>query len=248
MKKIIRVMMSATFVLFAPTISHGFQSPPKVIALIPPDNNLENENRIEKLCPRSAPEASKCRQEKLRPRTWKLTAYEMPKSDSTVAGEILVIGTPGRGLKAQFVPTGKPPVDFPSDSHGTDWGYDCYFQFTVRDVAEDWIQLPQRPFPRPVWINVKKDWPQAGEADSRTIPAELAVDMVYSTPTLGNVVITQFSEATFTYRKENANDMLCGEEPEKVDPKDLKTHSKPLSVLFDKDGHLVTWPAYCRGC
>jgi hypothetical protein len=223
-------------------------SPPQVIALIPPDNNLENENLIETLCPKSSPNLQHCREEKLSAKLWNLTVYEKETKDSKILGKIQITGTPGKGLLAKYIPNEKSPVSFPSDSNGTDWGYSSYFEFTVSNLAGDWLQLPSRPFSNPVWINIKKDWPKKGDLDLRPSPRPLDTELVYSTATLGDIVITKFSAKEFSYRKENPNDMLCGEESKKVSPADLKETIKPIDVLFDKDGHLITWPKYSRGC
>lgn len=215
---------------------------------MPPSNNLENENQIEILCPKASKDPQKCRKEKLAPMTWNLNVYEKPDISSKRLGEIRVVGTPGKGMQAQYIPPEKPPIDFPSDSNGTDWGYSCYFEFTVSDVKGDWIQLPKRPFPYPIWINIKKDWPTKNEGDLIPTSQPLNEESVYSVKKLGNIVIKKFSGNEFTYRKENANDMSCGDEPKKIAPEDLKESTKPISILFDDAGHLIAWPAYCRGC
>lgn len=244
MKIFVPLFLAFTF----SSLGYGHLNPPQTIALIPPNNNLENENQIEKLCPKSLPDLQKCKREKLGPRTWGLIAYEKASFDSRTIGRILITGTPGKGLSAQYVPTGKPPLDFPSDSDGTGWGYSCYFEFTVSAVLGDWIQLPKRPFPNPVWINIKKDWPKEGDLEWRPTPQPFNTESVYAVPTLGNIVFTKFSGAEFSYRKENPNDMPCSDEPKEISQQELKESTKPVSVLFDKDGHLLARLTNCRGC
>lgn len=238
------------FILSLILASDGFAylNPPQIISLMPSDNNLENENQIEQLCPKTLKDSQVCRKEKLAPRIWKLNIYEKPDFSSKRLGEIRVIGTPGKGMQAQYVPLEKSPIDFPSDSNGTDWGYSCYFEFTVSDVKGDWIQLPKRPFSYPIWINIKKDWPKKSESDLIPTSQSLDTESVYSVKKLGNIVIKKFSGTNFTYRMENANDMNCGDESKKISPEELKESTKPISNLFDEDGHLIAWPAYCRGC
>jgi len=67
-----------------PVFSYAYLNPPKFIGLIPPDHNLENENSIDNLCPKSVPNNQLCREEKLRPQTWNLTIYEKASADSKV--------------------------------------------------------------------------------------------------------------------------------------------------------------------
>ena len=244
-------MFSPLFFLIllnAPILAFAHLNPPKVIALIPPGNNLENENLIENLCPKTSSNMKKCREEKLQPKTWELNVYENAKEDSEALGKILIIGIPGRGLKAQFAPVKGVPKDFPSDSSNTDWGYSSFFEFTVSKTEGYWIQLPKRPFPSPVWINIKNDWSKKTEDELLPTPSVLDSETVYSVPNLGDIVITSFKDKNFSYREENSNDMLCGEEPQKIPPEKLKETTRPIDVLYDKDGHLLAWPKYSRGC
>lgn len=243
--------MRRAFVLMliaVPSLSHAYLNPPQTISLVPPDNNLENENQIERLCPKASPDVQKCRQEKLGPQTWVLNVFESPSAASQTPGRILITGIPGKGMNAQYEQKGQKPVPFVSDSKETDWGYSSFFEFTVSDMAGDWIQLPKRPFAHPIWINIKKDWQKKGDLDLRPTPKPLETEMVYTTGELGNIVITKFFELQFSYRKENANDMSCGEEPKKISPNDFTESVKPIEKLFDKDGHLIAWPAHTRGC
>lgn len=241
-----KLLFAIGFVL--PTYAFGQLNPPQVISLVPPDNSLENENLIETLCPATSVNLKTCRKEHLASKTWKLNAFEKPSADSKIFGQIEITGKPGKGLDAKFIETGKAAVNFPSDSNGTDWGYSSYFEFTVRNISDDWIQLPARPFSSPVWINIKKEWPKQGELDLRPTPQVLNTETVYSVRDLGDIVITKFSKKEFSYRKENPNDMLCGEEQKKNSPAELKELTKPIDVLYDKDGHLLAWPKYLRGC
>ncbi|WP_413557279.1 hypothetical protein [Bdellovibrio sp. HCB209] len=229
------------------TSAFANRNPPQFISLVPPGNNLENENQIEVLCPKGTKDIEKCRKDNLAPKTWKLSVYEKPEAGSVRLGEIHVIGTPGKGMKAEWVEYKKSPVKFDSDSKGTDWGYSCYFEFTVSEVKGDWIQLPKRPFAKPVWINIKKDWPAKGEHDIVPAPSELQVGSIYQV-SIGNIVPSKFSGSEVVYRMENANDMNCGDETKEIPSEQLKELKMPVSNLYDKDGHLLAWPAYCRGC
>jgi hypothetical protein len=196
----------------------------------------------------SAPNVSKCREEALRAKTWSLSVYEKPSADSKSLGKIHIIGTPGKGLKAQFIPVGGTPEEFECDSKGSDWGYDSFFEFTVSQVEGDWTQLPKRPFQSPVWINLKKDWSTKRANEVLQFPIALRTETVYTVENLGDIVITGFNGKNFSYRLENENDMLCGEDPQKIPSEELKLITKPIDALYDKDGHLIAWPKYTRGC
>lgn len=80
------------------------------------------------------------------------------------------------------------------------------------------------------------------------MPRPIDNESVYTVGGLGNIVITKFLGDKFIFRKENANDMACGEDPKTILPAELEETTKPISILFDEDGHLLAWPAYCRGC
>ena len=168
------------FALFFSTLAHAHLNPPQYIALVPPDNNLEYENRIEELCPKTLPNVAKCKEEKLRAKTWTIKVYENASVDSKSLGKILVTGIPGKGLTAQYAPIEGTPKDFPSDSKNTDWGYSSFFEFTVSKTNGDWIQLPKRPFQTPVWINLNKDWHKKNDSEILPTPQTLETDTVYT--------------------------------------------------------------------
>lgn len=242
------LLLLVLILLLSPLLAYAHLNPPKFIPLIPPDNNLEAFNQLEKLCPSTSPDVADCRADKMKPKTWTLTVYEKASKDSKILGKVLVIGSPSEGLKALYVPVKGSPQNFPSDSSNSDWGYSSYFEFTISQTEGDWIQLPKRPFEKPVWININKDWPKKNEEEIYPFPRKLSIDVVYETPTLGDIVILGFSGNSFSYRHENSNDMLCGEEPLEIPPERLKPKTKPIEALYDKDGHLIAWPKYSRGC
>lgn len=245
-----------SLILFSIIVGIHFQSrahlnPPQIISLIPPGAHevLERENLLTTLCPpKSTRNLNKCRSEKLKPVTWELTLYKEASPKSSKVGNIRITAIPGKGVQAEYSTDQKQWHPLKSDSTQTDWGYSSYFEFTVKDIRNDWIQLPRRPFPEPVWINLKRDWPLRNADEVLPLPAELQTDFVYSVEPLGNIVILNFSGQNIVYRNENKNDMLCGDEPQPVSAKELKEFTKPVDVLFDTDGHLKAWPAYPRGC
>jgi len=242
----------ALFLLFAlPAVSLGFLNPPQFISLMPPGAHevLERENQIENLCPKNKPSFAKCRADVLKPQSWALPVYKEKYETSQRLGMIVITATPGKGVAAVFTDTGKKAVPFKSDSDQTDWGYSSYFEFSLNDIQGDWLQLPKRPFPTPVWINLKIAWKALDKPDALfPAPTAIEVDRIYAAGKLGNIVITKFDKQSFTFRKENKNDMLCGDEPTQVSPQELKMQTRPISELYDGDGHLIAWIAYARGC
>jgi hypothetical protein len=247
------ILISVLF--FIPKASLAFLNPPQFIALLPPGANevLERENQITVLCPPKIPNQEKCRVEKLKPQSWKLNVYQDKSKSSKRLGLIVITATPGKGVTAAYTDTANKTIPLESDTGAGDWGYSSYFEFTLKDVQGEWLQLPKRPFLGPVWINPKSDWPVLEDLDKVSTaifprPGKMEIGTVYSAGTLGNIVIIKFEGQTVTFRKENSNDMLCGEEPVKVSPADLKTMTKPISDLYDADGHLIAWTANPRGC
>lgn len=239
--------LSALIVLWFPVLGWSEVFPPKIISLVPPGayKVLEGENQMAELCVDMLPkQLEKCRQEKLKPKEWRLTLFEKPDFKSKKIGKIKIVAVPGKGLDATYSEDGKKFEKLESDSKNTDWGYGNFFEFTVRDLNENWIQLPKRPFTTPVWINLKKDW---GATDLPQAQ-ELSTDTIYTTD-LGDIVILEFSKKTFSYRFENENDMPCGEEEAKqLSPDVLEVKKADTDELFDSDGHLTAWIKYPKGC
>jgi hypothetical protein len=248
-------LLLAFILMGTPAASWGFLNPPQFIALMPPGANevLERENQIDTLCPPKAADHEKCRTEKLKPQSWNLNVYQDKSASSKKLGVIVITATPGKGVKAIYTDAAKKSVPLESDTGAGDWGYSSYFEFGLNNAQGDWLQLPKRPFPTPVWINLKAEWPtknKPGEVIKEIFPTadKMETGTPYTAGKLGSIVITQFSGQNFSFRKENPNDMLCGEEPVKVPASDLKTTTKPIGDLFDGDGHLIAWTTHSRGC
>ncbi len=247
MKSLLTLFVFSSFYLHA----HAFLNPPQVISLVPPGAHevLERENQLASLCPPERTQnLAECRTEKMKPVTWELNLYKDARHDSAKIGIIQITAVPGKGLQAKYSMNDQKWMPLESDSKQTDWGYSSYFEFTLNDVRKDWMQLPKRPFYVPVWINLKKDWPLKNKDEVLPTPSQLETETVYTIAPLGNIVILKFTGKSIVYRKENKNDMLCGEEPQPVPAQDLKEFTRSAEILYDSDGHLKAWAAYPRGC
>lgn len=95
---------------------------------------------------------------------------------------------------------------------------------------------------------MNKDWPKKNDSEILPTPQTLETDTVYTVQKLGDIVITGFKDNNFTYRPENKNDMLCGDDPQVIPPENLKPKVQPIDMLYDSDGHLIAWLKYSRGC
>lgn len=231
--------------------AQAYLNPPQVISLLPPGAHeiLERENQINSLCPPDRTKnLEKCLEEKLEPVSWELNLYKDAYENAAKVGKIRIKATPGKGLSAEFSTDEKKWLPLESDSKQTDWGYSSYFEFTLKDVRNDWLQLPKRPFAEPVWINLKKDWQLKNKDEVLPTPSQLETEAVYTVKSLGNIVVLKFSGQNIVYRNENKNDMLCGEEPQPIPKNQLIELTRSVNILYDSDGHLQAWPAYPRGC
>lgn len=233
--------------LAAANLASAATSAPLIVSLVPPGalQVLDAKDLLDDLCPPKNGKADLvCRKEKMASKVYNLSLYEAPSLDAKKTGRIVLTVTPGKGIVAQFIDDKNKSITFDSDSNGN-WNYNSYFEFSVKESKGDWVLLPKRPFASDVWINRKSEWSSKSEA--LPVPEKIKPGM-YSSKTLGDIVITRLTAAAVTYRMENANDMGCGEPPVKITPAQLKTWTKPLDVLFDADGHLTAWNAHPEGC
>lgn len=235
-------------ILLTPLSSFALLNPPEFVSLVPPGayTVLEKENQLTQLCSQNDPlKVEKCKEENLKPQSWSVSVYAEPKKDSKTLGKLILTATPGKGMTAEFQDNANKTWTVLSDSKQTDWGYSSFFEFSIRDKKGDWLQLPKKPFQNPVWINLKTTWPN--EEIPRE-PSSMEPGTVYTVEGLGDIVITTFKGYTFTYRMENKNDMLCGDEPAVVPKSEIKEFTKPVDLLYNSDGHLIAWIKYSRGC
>ena len=207
------------------------------------DDWLENENRLQALCAGLGNESeawSRCRAEKLAPRIRLIRLWHGPSEQSRLAGSLLLLATPGQGLRSFFVPTrGGAGTEFRPDLYDADWGYGPYFHETFLERRETWFRLPEVPFPKGTWIN-------AVELGGNPHLEGVEADEIVSSP-FGDLVILGVGNAVLRARLEQEGDMSCdGGKPEPLLPwKELRI---PVRDLYSPTGHLLIHKKYTRGC
>ncbi len=216
------------------------------LRLVPPRSVevLERENLITKLCPAAlgAEKLKSCREEKLKPMSWELRVFSEPKDSAATLEKIIVTATPGVGLVARYRTKDGKLIEMKPDQFDADFGYGPWFDFTVKAVSGDWVQLPKRPFSKPVWVHPKADWKLPATSD---LLVSLELGTVLKMEGLGHFVVTRIDKGKVSLREETPADMACGEE---VKPVSKPTRTLPIESFFDADGHHKVSTAYTRGC
>ena len=91
---------------------------------------LENENRLDALCPPSITTVEareQCRDEMLKPRAYVVSLRTAPNTSAVSAGSLLLLADPGRGMRFYYVrPEGGQAREFTTDLYLADWGYGPY--------------------------------------------------------------------------------------------------------------------------
>ncbi len=200
---------------------------------------LENENRLKELCPDVAGDEAgrdRCRAEKLQSRPFVVPLRTAPADSAASAGSLLLLATPGKGLRCFYVPTtGGAPREFTPDLYLQDWGYGPYFHETYLDRRGNWFLLPEEPFPAGTWI----------DADSSE-PRLLAVGEIVNGPG-GSLFILGIEPDIIRARPEQRADMWCESEPAPA----LSPWTEiriPRRDLYSPSGHLLVAPKYLKGC
>ena len=204
---------------------------------------LENENQLQSLCAAftaDSAEWDKCRAQKLAPRIHVVRLWTQPSEKGAPAGSLLIVGTPGQGLRSFFVPVdGGVATEFEPDLFDGDWGYGPYFHQTFLERRATWFRLPEVPFPKGTWINATQ---LSGEPELRF----LEVDQIVSGP-FGDVLILGVERGVIRARPQQEADMWCAS----GDPPPLKPWRElqiPVGDLYTPTGHLVVHQKYTRGC
>lgn len=202
---------------------------------------LENENRLDELCPDipgNADERVRCRAEKLQPKPYVVVLRGAPNASAASPGSLLLVATPGRGLQFFHVPArGGAPRAFTPDLNLDDWGYGPYYHQTFLERRGDWFLLPQDPFPAGTWFNAR----DLGEE-----PHLLAVEGIVTSPR-GNLVILSVDREVVRARPEQRADAWC----ESGAPPPLQPRTElriPRIDLYSRTGHLLVAPAHMKGC
>lgn len=209
--------------------------------------DLENENRIKELCPSSmgAPRKAECEKTKLSPKSWRIPLYEKPDPGSKELGSLVLTAAPGKGLSYRYEASPAKNVQFVPDLFDADWGYGPYADHTILRREGDWVLLPARPFPGPVWVNLKTAW---GESPDVYEPVEIGAVYTWHGRT---IVIRQLLEEGLLASDAAASDGPCSAEEETELPRTVPA-SKPFKIpwasLYDREGHWILDKAFLRGC
>lgn len=199
---------------------------------------LENENRLNELCPGSTESPEGCKRSVLRPKTITLDILADPKGPRI--GFLEIQSTPGKGLDAFVIKAGSATrVQMLPDLFDADWGYGPYFHQTVLDSLGPSVLLPFDSLMQAAWIDAR----QLGSApEYRSIQQ----GQIYS---IGgqSVVILSVSEKGIMVREEQAGDMWCAEGQPPPLQKAREWHIDN-DELYNESGHLKLKVKYTRGC
>lgn len=203
---------------------------------------VENENRINKLCPISLPEVEmrRCKKYHLNTKIWIVPVYTEATSESPKIGELRMNITPGKPFEYSFWSSQTKDSNlFIPDMFDPDWGYGPTSHQTVIDRKGDWVKLPKNPFPKDVWIKL----------DSKLVQAELLsiqIDDVYRSGEQ-NLIILKVENTKLFVRVEQEADFWCNSGT----PPPLK-NLNPFWIgekeLWDKNQHIKLKKAHSRGC
>lgn len=207
---------------------------------------LENENRLDTLCPTDAAAAAQaeCRDEKRQPKAAVIPLHAEPRADAQRLGEILVVAVPGKGFTA-FASANRRVERFTPDLYDRDWGYGPFFHQTTLGRRGTWFRVPV-PSAGRVWIDAAA-WTDAGALDATDgVLRTLRAGDIVTTPT-GDVVVLAVGDGVLRARAEQDADMWCrpGDPPARVDGPEIRM---PFAELFDAGGHLQVRIKYTRGC
>jgi hypothetical protein len=204
---------------------------------------LENENRLESLCAQFTKDSDNwraCRKEKLTPQVHEVRLWHGPTEKAAQAGSVRLEATPGRGLKAFYVPrSGGAGTEFTPDLYDSDWGYGPYFHMTFLERRTTWFRLPEGPFPANTWINAAE---LGGDPEVRGLEAGEILR-----GSLGDLYVIGMEQGVLRARPEQEADMWCGSgQPPPLKPwKELRI---PFRDLYGPTGHLKIHIKYTRGC
>jgi hypothetical protein len=202
---------------------------------------LENENRIDELCPDipgKVDDRVRCRDEKLRAKPYVVVLRRTPSTTAPSPGSLLLVATPGKGLQFFYVPArGGAAHEFTPDLNLDDWGYGPFYHETFLERRGDWFLLPEDPFPAGTWLNAR---------DLGDDPHILAVEGIVSSPR-GNLVVLAVDRDVVRVRPEQPADLWCESSP----PPPLQPWTEvriPRGDLYSRTGHLLVAPAHMKGC
>jgi hypothetical protein len=175
----------------------------------------------------------------MEPKVLVVRLKKAPSRRADDAGDVVVMATPGVGLHASYIgPGGGSGRRIAPDLYDGDWGYGPYFHMTVAERRDNWVRLPEDPFPPSTWLDAN----DLGEMPFRRLEPE---DIV--TSPAGDVSVLEVGPGVVRARPEQERDMPC--EDGKQGPVAPFTEIRlEGSTLFTDTGHLRLHVKYTRGC
>ena len=204
---------------------------------------LENENQLQQLCSAFTAQSAewhKCRAEKLAPKIYAVRLWSGPSQKAAPAGSLLLVATPGQGLRSFFVSvSGGAATEFQPDLFDGDWGYGPYFHQTFLERRASWFRLPEEPFPSGTWIDAAD---LGDEPEVRLLEGEQVVSGPF-----GDLWVLSIEPDVLRARPEQEADMWCksGEPPPLKPSQEIRI---PVGDLYTPTGHLRIHSKYTRGC
>ena len=204
---------------------------------------LENGNRLAELCGSEDKDFAafhRCKTEKMAPKAHLVRMWSGPSTSSRPAGSLVLLALPAEGLRAFYAGTdGGPAVAFQPDLYDGDWGYGPNFHMTIAEQRGPWVRLPETPFPKEAWLDVRSLGP---DPDFVWLEPERIV-----TSPLGDLFILAIENGVIRARLEQERDMWCdGRDRPPVAPAPelrLSHHD-----TYTSTGHLRLHIKYTRGC
>jgi hypothetical protein len=190
------------------------------------------------------------------PVEWELPLYESPSVSGKRAGSLIARVMPGQGIQFMYRRVTGDESRFEPDWVEPDWGYTFMMDQTILDRTGDWFQLPARPFPRAVWIQLPGRKPSEALAAGSVYTLTKSISArskgapratVFDADT--NIVIVSVRDHAVEIRIEQSFDTACSteERPSKL-PRTIPTYVVDADGLYDGDLHLILQPAYPKGC
>jgi hypothetical protein len=194
------------------------------------------------------------------PIEWTFPLRTAPSETAKNAGALIVRVTPGSHIEFLYRATNGAMTAFVPDWVEEDWGYTFLMEQTILDRNEDWFQLPQRPFPTPVWIHLPGRRAQTGGiAESGVVPKGRIYRLAKAvkahrkgtnttlTLAAGNYMLVGIQGRVAELRKEEPFDSPCEDSRPRARAT-LRTYLVAAEEFYDANLHLVLTPAYTRGC
>jgi hypothetical protein len=205
---------------------------------------LDNPNRLHELCPEnlSATALAECSAKVHAPQTTTVRLFDAPNEDAEWLGSLIIIAIPGKGLFHAFKGIGQEAHTFTPDLYEKEWNYGPYYHQTISAREHEWIQLPPRPFPQPVWLKAQPLF----SGKRGIILEDVSLNTVYLWEGK-SIVLTALEEKNWRWRPEQPSDMPCEADEDNNSTAPPST-SMSYSDLFDRDGHLKLQLKYTRGC